>query len=65
MVKRFHNTMLTVNARRSPLMQNFHKPIDENAWWLFTARRYQAWLTAKPLDGGFEPLCGQSTAGVG
>jgi hypothetical protein len=30
--------MLTRQRKRSSLIQNFHKPDDENAWWLFCRR---------------------------
>ena len=44
-------TMLTINASDHPLMQNFHKPLDEKRMVvILPPERYQAWLVAKPQD---------------
>ena len=44
-------TMLTINAASHPLMQNFHKPADEQRMVvILPPERYQDWLVATPAD---------------
>ena len=47
----FSFTMLTINAATHTLMQNFHKPADENRMVVILPPvRYQEWLSAKPAE---------------
>lgn len=44
-------TMLTINAKAHPLMQNFHQPTDEKRMVvILPPERYQDWLAAAPAD---------------
>jgi len=44
-------TMLTINAAAHPLMQNFHKAVDEKRMVvILPPERHQEWLVAGPAD---------------